>query len=403
MTGGATRTGAHRGYAARRQGQPGDRVHARLQALKDLFGSLMAPPDELMLEMGAGGERLVARIRALLSALCLLLPLVAALSNAKLSETLIGLAAAVFINVMAQMWLALANDPRRHRWLPYATGTYDVTTTTAVLALLALGDRVAGLNSLVVWGFYPIAVVMTALRNDGRLTAYVSLLSIAQYGLLIWAVLASTTNPEQLVSVDYGTVAIDSQIERLVLLLLIGVLTATIVHRMQRLVALSGNDGLTGLPNRLWLSQWMPSMIDGARAGGTSLTLVLVDLDRFRRVNDEIGPREADRALRQIATLFGEMLEPREHVARIGGQEFVLLLECPIGSAWERTDRLRRALAERVFLPEAGGEPQRITFSAGLVAWPQDGHDLSALLRAADRRLQVAKRTGSNRVIARDP
>ena len=58
---------------------------------------------------------------------------------------------------MAQVWLALARSPRRHGWLPYATGTYDVTTTTAVLVLLALGDRVAGLNSLVVWAFYTIA------------------------------------------------------------------------------------------------------------------------------------------------------------------------------------------------------------------------------------------------------
>jgi diguanylate cyclase (GGDEF)-like protein len=291
---------------------------------------------------------------------------------------------------------------RRHRWLPYATGTYDITTTTAVLALLAMGDRAAGLNSLVVWGFYPIGIVMTALRNDGRLTAYVTSLAIVQYGLLAWVVMATASNPEQLVSMDYGTASMDSQLERLVLLLLIGLLTATIVRRMQRLVELSGKDGLTGLPNRLWLSQWMPAMIDGARGGGTSLTLALIDLDHFRRLNDEIGPRDGDRALRQIATLFSEMVEPREHVARIGGQEFVLLLDCPIGSAWERTDRLRRALAERVFLPESGGEPQRITFSAGLVACPQDGHDLSALLRAADRRLQIAKRAGSNRVIARD-
>ncbi len=383
-------------------GSPGNRVNTRLQSLSELVASLMSRPDELMLEIGAGGERLVARIRALLSALCLLLPLVAALSGAKVSETLIGLAAAVFINVMAQVWLALTRNPRRHGWLPYATGTYDVTTTTAVLALLAMGDRAAGLNSLVVWGFYTIAIVLTALRNDGRLTAYVSILAIVQYAVLAWAILASASGPEQLVSIDYGSIAVASQIERLILLLLIGLLTITIVHRMQRLVELSGTDGLTALPNRLWLSQRMPRILDGAREGGGSLTLVLIDLDRFRSINDEIGARGGDRALRQIALMLGEMLEPREHVARIGGQEFVLLLRSPIGSAWERTDRLRRSLSERMFLPDSGGDPQRITLSAGLVAWPQDGPDLSALLRSADRRLQQAKRDGSNRIVARD-
>jgi diguanylate cyclase (GGDEF)-like protein len=80
-----------------------------------------------------------------------------------------------------------------------------------------------------------------------------------------------------------------------------------------------------------------------------------------------------------------------------------MLLQCPIGSAWERVDRLRRTVGERPFLPESGTESLRITFSAGLAAWPQDGIDLSSLLRSADRRLQQAKHDGNNRVIARDP
>jgi diguanylate cyclase (GGDEF)-like protein len=218
----------------------------------------------------------------------------------------------------------------------------------------------------------------------------------------VWAIVASASVPEQLASIDYGTVSIASQVERLILLLLVGLLTIAIVHRMQRLVALSGKDGLTGLPNRMWLSQQMPHILDGARTDAGSLTLALIDLDGFRRINDEIGSRGGDRALRQIAVTFGDMLEPREHLARIGGQEFVLVLQCPIGSAWERSDRLRRAMAERVFLPDAGGDPQHVTFSAGLVAWPQDGADLSTLLRSANRRLQHAKREGGNRIVARD-
>jgi diguanylate cyclase (GGDEF)-like protein len=370
--------------------------------LGDVIATLFAQPDQVMLELGAGGELLVARIRALLSAICLLLPLASALGGARIIETLIGLAAAVFINVMGQLWLALARDPRRHAWLPYATGTYDISTTTGVLVLLALGDRVAGLNSLVIFGFYPLSILMTALRNDGRLTLYVTTLAIVQYALLGGAIVLSAHAPEQLVSIDYGTVSMASQVERLILLLMTGLLTATIVYRIQRLVELSGRDGLTGLPNRLWLLQQMPRLFDAARATGGSLTLALVDLDRFRRINEEIGVRDGDRALRQTASLIADALEAREHLARIGGQEFVLLLQCPIGSAWERVDRLRRAVAERPFLPEVGGEPLRITFSAGLVAWPQDGGDLSALLRRADRRMRQAKQDGCNRVIARD-
>ena len=369
--------------------------------LGDVFATLFAQPDEVMLELGAGGELLVARVRALLSAVCLLLPLANASGGARIGETIIGLAAAVFINIAAQLWLFLARAPRRHGWLPYATTTYDITTTTGVLVLLALGDRVAGLNSLVVWAFYPISIVMTALRNDGRLTLFATSLAILQYAVLAAAILGSSV-PEQLLSVDYGTASLATQVERMVLLLLTGLLTTTIVYRIQRLVELSGRDGLTGLPNRMWLLQQMPRIFDAARAQGASLSLALLDLDHFRRINDDFGARDGDRALRQISVLLVEALDSGEHLARIGGQEFVMLLQCPIGSAWERVDRLRRMVAERPLLPGAGGDPLRMTFSAGLVAWPQDGVDLSSLLRSADRRLQLAKHDGCNRVIARE-
>lgn len=369
--------------------------------MRDYLATLLSRPDEIMLVQGAGGELLVARIRALLSALILLMPLANALMGARIVETLIGLGAAVATNVVAQVWLALARNPRRHGWLPYATGTWDVTATTGVLVLLALGDRAAGLNSMVVWAFYLISIVLTALRNDGRLTLYVTLLAIAEYGLLAWCVLA-TAEPEQLASVDYGIASAANQIERLVLILLMGLLTIALVQRMQRLIELSGRDGLTGLPNRLWLLQRMPAIFEEVRGEGASLSLALVDLDHFRRVNDEVGHRDGDRALRHIATLIAETLATRERIVRIGGQEFVLLLHCPLGNAWERVDRLRRAIGERPFVPEFGADPQRITFSAGLAAWPQDGADLSALLHSADRRLRQAKRDGSNRVVARD-
>src|SRR3546814_4899495 len=73
---------------------------------------------------------------------------------------------------------------------------------------------------------------------------------------------------------------------------MMGVLTAAIVYRMQRLVEMSGNDSLTGLPNRAWLLQGMPRMFETIRNDGGSLTLALLDLDRFKRINDEIGHRD---------------------------------------------------------------------------------------------------------------
>jgi diguanylate cyclase (GGDEF)-like protein len=373
---------------------------------RDLLRTLLARPDEVMLDLGAGGELLVARIRAVMSALTLLLPLVSVIGNRSAesaTEMVIGLSAAIFINICAQIWLALANQRRRHAWLPYATTTYDVTTTTAVLvALFHFSDAAAAFNSLIVWCFYLIAIAVTALRNDGRLTVYAGGMAIAQYGLMVSILYAQIDSPDQLVSVDYGTVTLGGQIQRLVLMLLMTLLTATVVYRMQRLIESSGSDGLTGLPNRSWLVQRMPRILEMVREDGTSLTLALLDLDRFKRINDAYGHLSGDRAIRHVAGSMREILQPGERLVRIGGQEFVLLLRCPIGNAWERLDRLRQLMAERPFQPERGSDPVRITFSGGLAAYPVDGNDVSALLRSADRRLQVAKQQGGHRVVARD-
>ncbi len=372
---------------------------------RDLVRTLLARPDEVMLDLGAGGELLVARIRALLSALSLLLAPVALIGNqgaGKLTELMIGLGATVFINICAQIWLALARNRRRHSWLPYATTTYDVTATTLVLALLHLSDPVAPFNSIIVWVFYLISISMTALRNDGRLTLYAGGMAMLQYSLLVGMLLALAESPEQLVSVDYGTVSVGAQIERVVLMLLMTVLTATVVYRMQRLIESSGSDGLTGLPNRSWLVQRMPRILEAAGEDNQSLTVALLDLDRFKRINDQYGHLTGDRAIRHVVGSMREILRERERLVRIGGQEFVLVMYCPIGNAWERLDRLRQLMAERPFVPERGGDPLHITFSGGLSTYPSDGNNVSSLLRTADRRLQVAKHEGCNRVVARD-
>lgn len=372
---------------------------------RDLLRTLFSRPDEVMLDLGAGGELLVARVRAALSALSLLLPLLALLVSGgagSATELVIGLGASIFINICAQIWLALANQRRRHGWLPFATTTYDVTTTTLVVGLLHFSDPVAPFNSIVVWCFYLFSIGMTALRNDGRLTFYAGGMAMLQYGLLTVALLAQAGSAEQLVSVDYGTVSVAAQVERLVLMLLMTLLTATMVYRMQRLIESSGSDGLTGLPNRAWLVQRMPRILETVREEGESLTLALLDLDDFKRINVDYGHLAGDRAIRHVAGSMREILRQKERLVRIGGQEFVLLLRCPIGNAWERLDRLRHLMAERPFVPERGGDPLQITFSGGLAAYPSDGGDVSSLLRSADRRLQAAKQEGCNRVVARD-
>jgi diguanylate cyclase (GGDEF)-like protein len=369
---------------------------------RDFWPRLLERPDALMLELGAGGELLVSQMRAVLSLLLLPLPLINVLGGGKLEESLIGLFGAVFAIVMSQVWLALARQHGRYRWLPWVTATYDVSMTTVVLALLAWSSPVIGLNSLVVWAFYLIAICMTALRNDGRLTLYTGMLALLEYTLLSLAIFALVDSPDQLVSLDYGTATAGNQIQRLVLLAMVTGIAATIVYRMQRLVDMSGTDGLTGLPNRTWLAHRFPSMLDATRVQGGSLSICLLNLDHFKRINDEIGHQGGDRALRHTVDVLREQLEEGDFLARLGGEEFALIMPLPIGRAWERLDSMRRTTASHPFLADPGADPIRVTFSAGIAGLPHDGADLSQLLRRADVRLRQAKLEGRNRVLARD-
>lgn len=369
---------------------------------RDAVATLFARPDELMLELGASGELLVARLRVVVAAMLLLLPLMNAASGGSLRETMIGLVGAVLVNVFAHLWLALARQARRHPWLPFVTSAWDVTLTTIVLGMLALNHLPSGLNSMIVWCGYPLAIALAALRSDGRVALLAVGLALVQYAGMVAAVFLVADSPERLVSSEYGTVSLGGQLQRLLLIVAFGMVTLVIVYRMQRLVELSGTDGLTGLPNRSWLLHRMPRLLDEVRGEGGSLTLALVDLDRFRYINEEAGHQMGDRALRHAVEMLREELAHDEWLVRIGGQEFVLLLRQPLGTAWEHVDAMRRTVAERGFVPRHGASRLPLSFSAGLANFPNEAADLSELLRRADRRLKRAKREGRNRVVARD-
>jgi len=377
-------------------------VQAFARHIVDTLRLMFAQPDEVMLEVGSGGELIVARLRAVIALMLLLLPLINASGGGSVRETLIGLGGAVLVNIFAQVWLALAHRQRRHRWLPFASSAFDVTSATLVLMVLSYNHLPSGLNSMVVWCGYLLAIVLTALRGDVRVTVFAGGLALLEYALLATVAIASASSPEQLISADYGAVTFGTQVQRLLLLAITILITAMVTFRMQRIVEMSGTDGLTGLPNRVWLLHRVPRVMDAVHHDGSSLSLALIDLDNFKRVNDEAGHRTGDRALKHVVSILREAAEPGESLVRIGGQEFVLLMRKPTGAAWERVDFLRRQLLQRPFEPERGGEPFRLSISAGIATYPQEGADLSRLLRRADQRLQEAKRDGRNRVVARD-
>ncbi|MCS6780854.1 MAG: diguanylate cyclase [Geminicoccaceae bacterium] len=165
----------------------------------------------------------------------------------------------------------------------------------------------------------------------------------------------------------------------------------------QRLRFLAGHDPLTGAANRALLATVAERTIERARASGERVALVLIDLDRFKELNDALGHAAGDAVLRVLARRLREAASERDLVARVGGDEFALLIGGldPTASLDPRLALLERRLTEPIPLEE--GEVV-LGASFGVALWPEDGLDLAGLLARADAAMYRAKRAGRTRL-----
>ena len=164
---------------------------------------------------------------------------------------------------------------------------------------------------------------------------------------------------------------------------------------MRRLSEEVTTDPLTQIANRRGLMQAFEALSAGQQRSGAALSVGLLDIDNFKRLNDELGHSVGDEALKALAAVVGKTLRPTDVVARYGGEEFVVLLPgTPVEEGQQILTRLQRSLTGGLFLHE-----QRnvlVTFSAGVTAY-RDGERIEEALERADQGLYEAKRTGKNR------
>ena len=167
-----------------------------------------------------------------------------------------------------------------------------------------------------------------------------------------------------------------------------------LLAKQERLTYLALYDTLTGLPNRTLFHERLSQAIQSAHGGDGRLALALIDLERFKAINDTLGQPMGDRVLQAVARRLQEQAGDLNRVARLGSNLFALMFPA-ISGAEEVARRLEEAAAKFFGVPlQIEGREVRLAAKAGIAVFPEDGKEADALFRNAEAALKRAKETG---------
>lgn len=271
-------------------------------------------------------------------------------------------------------------------------------------ALVRRGFRrqlLIGALALATLGFATLVLLMELHLNEEVAIRYQQALSIAQQALNAHHLnsLGAAVSAQAQQATEHSRFLNEIARYTLALVLLLavsfGAMFSLLIWRSQTasrevmaaLDRMAREDGLTGITNRRALDEGMVIELARARRTGLLLTVVMLDLDHFKRYNDRRGHGAGDALLRNAAQAWRRQLRPTDLLARYGGEEFTLVLpSCDPDEACQLIERLRPLV------------PEHQTFSAGVATWEQH-ESPEQLLARADRALLTAKKQGRNRTI----
>jgi len=167
----------------------------------------------------------------------------------------------------------------------------------------------------------------------------------------------------------------------------------------ERMSFLANHDALTGLLNHLSFQNIFEREFELHRRHGRNLSLLFLDIDRFKRINDEYGHQVGDRVLREVAKVLTANLRKIDYVFRYGGDEFVIILpETPLEGAQVIAERLRQRVEHFLF---SGGRDLklRLTVSIGIASFPEHSMTAEGLLQKADAAMYAAKEESKNKIM----
>ncbi|HYD61101.1 MAG TPA: EAL domain-containing protein [Noviherbaspirillum sp.] len=165
----------------------------------------------------------------------------------------------------------------------------------------------------------------------------------------------------------------------------------------QELSNMANADALTMLPNRHWLMNYLPVAIDHAQSNGTKLAVLFIDLDDFKNINDTLGHVAGDELLKAAASRLHGLIRSSDHVIRLGGDEFTIVLEQVhrVDDVSRVAEAIIEALDEPFTLAHSSGH--RVHASVGISLYPEHGLDGETLLKHADIAMYAAKSAGKGR------
>ena len=197
-------------------------------------------------------------------------------------------------------------------------------------------------------------------------------------------------------STDPRFIAVDIILAiRTISFLVVGIFINQLVSQLRRQAV---RDSLTGLFNRHYMNEFLGQVLARAARDKSEVSLVMIDIDCFKRLNDAYGHLAGDAVLRSVGRLLEKHTRQGDIACRFGGEEFLLVLPgAKLADAFRRADDLRGLLDQAIF--HHADRPLKVTCSAGVAAFPEHGDSAETVLNAADDALYAAKQAGRNRVL----
>jgi len=281
------------------------------------------------------------------------------------------------------VYRAVRNTQHLERWII----AYAIPFFTAMMFAIAIPRASATVHAWVL-----LIPIVSHLLMGRRLGLAVSVFYMSIAGIIF--LLKHHDEPTMMQALPIANIAVIS----LCILVFSHVYEVTREQSQRQLLKIAQTDTLTGLANRARLSDIFEREQQRARRYSTPITLLALDLDYFKEVNDRYGHDTGDLALQHVARIFRECLRATDLAARLGGEEFGILLTNTNGQqGLEVAEKIRIAVASTPLT--VNNDVIRLTLSGGVAEFGPDGETLRQLVREADKRLYEAKDRGRNLII----